>query len=124
MAHVGENLLVPLRDGELTLNNQIADALLGMVDAIRQILTSVETTGVEGDKQYDALIKQLEAATTSGAPVSPVADSTQTPLEEGSGSETTVAPETNAAKDDQSVPQSQEENRKRTGNPSRRRQNQ
>ena len=38
VAHVGENLLVPLRDGELELNNEIVDSLLGMVDVIREIL--------------------------------------------------------------------------------------
>ena len=64
VAHVGENLLVPLRDGELQLNNEIVDSLLGMVDAIRQILGNVETTGGEGDGDYSALIAKLEHAKT------------------------------------------------------------
>jgi len=36
VAHVGENLLSRLRDGELALNPEITTALLRMVDAIRQ----------------------------------------------------------------------------------------
>ena len=62
VAHVGENLLVPLRDGELTLNNEIVDSLLGMVDAIRQILGNVESTGGEGESDYADLIRKLERA--------------------------------------------------------------
>lgn len=49
VAHVGENLLVPLRDGAFQLNNHIADGLLGMVDAIRSILTNLEDSGIEGE---------------------------------------------------------------------------
>ncbi|MEZ6123592.1 MAG: chemotaxis protein CheW [Planctomycetaceae bacterium] len=60
VAHVGENLLVPLRDGELNLNNEIADGLLGMVDAIRSILSQVEASGTEGDEDYLELISRLE----------------------------------------------------------------
>src|ERR1700744_1029203 len=42
VAHVGENLLSKLRDGELALNPEMTTALLAMVDAIRQMLASVE----------------------------------------------------------------------------------
>jgi hypothetical protein len=34
-----------LRDGRLTLNPQLTTALLGMVDAVRQILGSIEVSG-------------------------------------------------------------------------------
>ena len=60
VAHVGENLLVPLRDGELTLNSNITDGLLGMVDAIREILGIIESSGSEGDAEYDSLIAKLQ----------------------------------------------------------------
>ncbi|WP_436714845.1 chemotaxis protein CheA [Roseiconus lacunae] len=60
VAHVGENLLVPLRDGAFQLNNHIADGLLGMVDAIRTILSNLEECGIEGDADYAALIEQLQ----------------------------------------------------------------
>ncbi len=60
VAHVGENLLVPLRDGDLNLSRDIADGLLAMVDAIREILGHIEQGGGEGDGEYDALIMRLE----------------------------------------------------------------
>lgn len=67
VAHVGENLLVPLRDGELTLNGDIADALLSMVDAIREILTKLETDGGEGDTDFEPLIEQLKCLLTANS---------------------------------------------------------
>src|SRR5271154_1722879 len=45
VAHVGENLLSRLRDRQLTLNPEITTALLSMVDAVRQMLRQIETTG-------------------------------------------------------------------------------
>ncbi len=59
IAHVGENLLSKLRDGELLLNAEITDGLLAMVDAIRQILNSIETARNEGDMVYTALVETL-----------------------------------------------------------------
>lgn len=59
VAHVGENLLVNLRDGKMQLDSEIASGLLGMVDAIRNILRNVETEGVEGDQDYKEIIDQL-----------------------------------------------------------------
>lgn len=60
VTHLGENLLVPLRDGELRLNEEIASGLLSMVDAIRNILANIETVGSEGDEDYESLLTQLE----------------------------------------------------------------
>jgi len=60
VAHVGENLLVPLRDGDLNLSREIADGLLAMVDAIREILGHIEDSGGEGDGEYEALVARLE----------------------------------------------------------------
>src|SRR6202034_2780234 len=50
VTHVGENLLSRLRDGELALNPEMTTALLAMVDAIRQMLASVEAVGNEGER--------------------------------------------------------------------------
>ena len=61
VSHVGENLLSRLRDGELSLDAAITTGLLGMVDAIRQILKSIETTAAEGDADYTAIIARLQA---------------------------------------------------------------
>src|SRR5215475_12351143 len=59
VAHVGENLLSKLRDGELALNPEMTTALLAMVDAIRQMLASVEAIGNEGERNDQELIQTL-----------------------------------------------------------------
>ncbi len=59
VAHVGENLLSRLRDGHLTLNPELTTALLGMVDAVRQMLGSVEASGGEGERDDTKLIAKL-----------------------------------------------------------------
>ena len=59
LAHTGESLLVPLRDGALVTNQEIVTALLSLVDAIREILTEIAATGQEGSKDYTALVNAL-----------------------------------------------------------------
>ncbi|QNG36619.1 chemotaxis protein CheA [Geodermatophilaceae bacterium NBWT11] len=48
VTHVGENMLSRLRDGVLELTPHRTDALLTMVDTVRALLGSIETTGSEG----------------------------------------------------------------------------
>ncbi len=59
VTHVGENLLSSLRDGRLLLNAEITSALLALVDAVRQMLVNIETTGQEGEGDYTSLIETL-----------------------------------------------------------------
>jgi two-component system, chemotaxis family, sensor kinase CheA len=59
VAHAGENLLTRLRDGQLTLNREITTALLGMVDAVRQMLSGIEEKGEEGERDDTELIATL-----------------------------------------------------------------
>ena len=59
VAHVGENLLTRLRDGQLTLNPELTTALLGMVDAVRQMLGSIDASGGEGERDDTKLIATL-----------------------------------------------------------------
>jgi chemotaxis protein histidine kinase CheA len=59
VAHVGENLLTRLRDGQLTLNRELTTGLLGMVDAVRQMLGSIEVSGGEGERDDTKLIATL-----------------------------------------------------------------
>ena len=59
VAHVGENLLTRLRDGQLTLNPEITTALLSMVDAIRHMLQEIKATGQDGDADYPELRESL-----------------------------------------------------------------
>ena len=66
VAHVGENLLTLLRDGKLTLNPEITTALLGMVDAVRQVLKVIESTGNDGEADYPELRETLTRLQTSG----------------------------------------------------------
>jgi len=59
VAHVGENLLTRLRDRQLVLNPEITTALLGMVDAVRQMLQEIESTGKDGEIDYPDLRETL-----------------------------------------------------------------
>lgn len=59
VAHVGENLLGRLRDGQLQLNPEITTALLATVDAVRQMLASIEASGLEGERDDRQLIARL-----------------------------------------------------------------
>jgi two-component system chemotaxis sensor kinase CheA len=66
VAHVGETLLALLRDGEIKFTPAIASGLLQMVDAIRQLLGEIESTGSEGANDYADVQAQL-AHLTPGA---------------------------------------------------------
>jgi two-component system, chemotaxis family, sensor kinase CheA len=59
VTHVGENLLGRLREGHLVLNPEITTALLTIVDAVRQMLASIEATGLEGERDDSGLISIL-----------------------------------------------------------------
>jgi two-component system, chemotaxis family, sensor kinase CheA len=81
VAHVGENLLTRLRDGQLTLNREITTALLGMVDAVRQMLGSIETSGGEGERDDSQLIATLTRL--QQPPETPPKSETAPPVAEG-----------------------------------------
>ena len=59
VAHVGESLLTLLRDGKLVLNPEIITGLLRMVDAIRQMLAQIGSTGQDGNVEYPELVATL-----------------------------------------------------------------
>ena len=83
VSHTGENLLSRLRDGELAVSRDIASALLRMVDAIRQILDQIETSGQEGDVDYTELVATLTRLKEGdSAPSEPVPASDGTPTAE------------------------------------------
>jgi two-component system chemotaxis sensor kinase CheA len=93
VSHVGESLLSLLRDGVLTLTPAITSALLQLVDAVRQVLGSIEATGQEGDADYSelvALLTRLQTPETAApaeaaelqreaAPVAPAASAPPAP---------------------------------------------
>jgi two-component system chemotaxis sensor kinase CheA len=79
VAHVGENLLTLLRDGVMTLNPELTTALLGMVDAVRQMLKEIQTTGQDGANDYPELRETLTRLLTPEA--TPASTPPQAPAE-------------------------------------------
>ncbi len=89
VTHVGENMLSRLRDGVLQLTPHRTDALLTMVDTVRELLGSIETTGGEGAVDVTRALELIGAALEDGpaatppeavpprAPPAPVAEETQ-----------------------------------------------
>ena len=55
----GETLLARLRDGQLSLNPEIAAALLALVTDVRQILARIEAHGNEGKGDHRQLITSI-----------------------------------------------------------------
>jgi two-component system, chemotaxis family, sensor kinase CheA len=82
LAHVGENLLSRLRDGQLALNPEITNELLAMVDAIREILASIEASGVEGTRDDGELIARLMRLYATPAPAGSPPAANPAPMEE------------------------------------------
>jgi two-component system chemotaxis sensor kinase CheA len=68
VAHEGENLLTKLRDGELAMNDAIADALLALEDALRAMIINISDTGSDGDDDYHGLQERLRALADSASP--------------------------------------------------------
>ncbi len=76
VAHVGENLLSKLRDGEIRLNAERTSALLAMVDAVRAMLGTIERSGNDGVEDYAGLtarIAQLQSDAPGAAPAAKAA---------------------------------------------------
>ena len=66
ITHAGEGLLALLREGRMQINARITDSLLAMVDAVREVLASIESTGKEGGSDYSSLVEALGALQKSG----------------------------------------------------------
>ncbi len=87
VAHAGESLMSLLRDGELQVSQAITDALLAMVDAVRDMLASIEAIENEGERDDSALIETLHALQSGESKPSPVitpesqAEAPSTPME-------------------------------------------
>lgn len=69
LAHAGENLLSSLRDRQLTITPTIVNTLLQILDSIRQILSQIESTRHEGDRDYSALIRTLNQLQSTQQPI-------------------------------------------------------
>ncbi len=73
VAHAGENLLSKLRDGEINLTPERTSALLAMVDAVRAMLSAIESTAGDGELGYEELIETLTALQQPTVPAADVA---------------------------------------------------
>jgi two-component system chemotaxis sensor kinase CheA len=101
VAHVGESLLSRLRDGKMQLTTESTSALLAMVDAIRKMLASIETTASDGDDDYAELVDILtrlqdaeppaSAATPAAPPMPTTTATTDTPAALSTPTDTTPA---------------------------------
>jgi two-component system chemotaxis sensor kinase CheA len=60
VAHVGENLLSRLRDGDLDLTGDMTSGLLEMVDAVRHMLADIQATSEDGVNDYPELQDRLK----------------------------------------------------------------
>jgi two-component system, chemotaxis family, sensor kinase CheA len=80
VAHAGESLLSRLRDAKLSLNAEVTSGLLAMVDAVRHMLSEIQSTGRDGENDYPELLqvlKQLQGAGTKTAETKNVATNIQ-----------------------------------------------
>lgn len=68
IAHAAESLLSRLRAGEIVFQSAIATALLRVVDAIREILANIESTGGEGTGDYSALVAEVDRLRETSQP--------------------------------------------------------
>lgn len=99
VAHVGESLLVELRDGRRLMDQHTTDVLLRMVDTIRDLLGRIESTGGEAGIEVDDVIAVIQraldgedeaAVETAPEPAAEAAPAALAPAEPAAA-ETTVA---------------------------------
>ena len=74
VAHVGENLLVELRDGRRSMDQPTTDVLLRLTDLLREILAAIEADGTEGDVAIDAVVTAVEDVLAGRAAVAAVVE--------------------------------------------------
>lgn len=100
LAHVGENLLVDLRDGRRSMDQPTTDVLLLMVDTVRDLLGSIERTGGEGDVDVEPAVAAItrvhdDVPAAAQAPTTPDAEP-ETPADDAPALETRAAQTTAA----------------------------
>jgi two-component system chemotaxis sensor kinase CheA len=59
LTHTGEALLTRLRDGVASATPETTSALLSLVDAMREVLSEIASTGQEGTVSYTSLVGTL-----------------------------------------------------------------
>jgi two-component system chemotaxis sensor kinase CheA len=93
ITHHAENILSQLRAGQRQVSGNLVSVILESVDAVRQILNKIESTGQEGDNSYPELVGRLErtAADTSSDAAAVAGSEAATGSEAAAGSEAAVA---------------------------------
>ena len=74
IVHASENLLSCVREGKIGIHADIITALLKVLDAVRQILHQIETTGEQGEQTYSELktyLNQLKEGKVISTPPGP-----------------------------------------------------
>ncbi len=72
ISHHAENILSQLRAGQRQVTGSLVSIILESVDAVRQILSNIETTGQEGENTYPELVERLERTAADTSTVAPV----------------------------------------------------
>ncbi len=88
ITHATEGLLGQVREGRLSLTADVTSTLLAVVDAVRQLLTNIESSGCEGDANNEELIARiqlLQAAAMSAGLANAEVDSSSRDLEQDAG---------------------------------------
>jgi two-component system chemotaxis sensor kinase CheA len=67
LTHAGESLLSRLRDGVQPVTAQTITTLLEMIDGVRALLASIESTGAEGDVAIETIVANVHAEMTDEA---------------------------------------------------------
>ena len=67
IAHAGEGLLDCLRKGTVEADERVVSNLFDLVDAVREVLKSIETTGKDGESSYSDLVASLKSLQAGGS---------------------------------------------------------
>jgi two-component system chemotaxis sensor kinase CheA len=74
VAHVGENVLSKLRDGELEASESLVTTLFSLLDRLREILVEIAATGEEPQGDDTRLIAELNGWLEGGPPSNELGD--------------------------------------------------
>lgn len=66
VTHSGESLVTKLRDGVVNLDSSVISILLRLVDATRQMLDIIESSGNDGEQDYSELVAQMDIIKDGG----------------------------------------------------------
>ncbi|MCL8027650.1 chemotaxis protein CheA [Nocardioides bruguierae] len=81
VTHVGESLLARLRDGKLTLTPGTTTILLDVVDAVRDLLATIEQHNGEAGAAYDELVARVQHVLDGGSADEAAAPAAEAPAE-------------------------------------------